>query len=418
MQTARTIGFLIGADVNVLVEETLLRQGAAEIQGLFLHRCRGAGRCHFQQGETDVRKEALQCDIADRCRFQKAAEQTVLRQRGKARFIPQLRPRQAPRPRGRRARDISAKGCIVLDKGCGNQAYLAWPRPGLRQCLNQQALQIVNLRNRATIAQELDDQTLGFGRSIAGNRPRERAQCLVRAIQIVQGPRQIVAGLAEIRLERDSPLEPRHGLGELALHRQREAKTVLSFRKIRVDCESALVVRLRFHEPALRQKQVADVQVRLREVWIERQGLLEMGECLVELALCQERDAKVVVGLDCVRLERERAPITGHRFIGFAPLRQHACQIEMRFDAFGFELDGAPEMLDGIVQSTEDALRQREPGVPIGFAVVQFKRRSISLDRHDGPIGLHTEQAEIVPCADVFRVARENSAIERFGLAR
>ena len=98
---------------------------------------------------------------------------------------------------------------------------------------------------------------------------------------------------------------------------------------------SALVVRLRFHEPALRQKQVADVQVRLREVWIERQRLLEMGECLLELALRQERDAKVVVGLDCVGLERERAPITGHRVIGFAPLRQHAYQIEMRFDAFG-----------------------------------------------------------------------------------
>jgi hypothetical protein len=36
-------------------------------------------------------------------------------------------------------------------------------------------LQIVNLRNRAMIAQELDEQTLGFGRSIAGDRPRERA---------------------------------------------------------------------------------------------------------------------------------------------------------------------------------------------------------------------------------------------------
>ena len=53
-----------------------------------------------------------------------------------------------------------------------------------------------------------------------------------------------------------------------------------------------------------------------------------------------------------------------------------------------------------------------------GLRYVQFKRRSISLDRHDGPIVCVPEQAEIVPCADVFRVAREDSAIERFGLCK
>ena len=116
------------------------------------------------------------------------------------------------------------------------------------------------------VAQELHEQTFGFRRTVAANRLREQAQGLVRSAEIVQRPRQIIGGVAEIRLQRERPLEPGQGLGELALHRQGDAEAVLRLGKGRVDCEPALVVRRGFSAPAPRQQHVADVEVGLGQI--------------------------------------------------------------------------------------------------------------------------------------------------------
>jgi len=77
------------------------------------------------------------------------------------------------------------------------------------------------------------------------------------------------------------------------------------------------------------------------------------------------------------------------------------------------------------------------PLLPPGFASASTDRAtitedadglSVALARPDGRATIArrrfprartcAEQAEMVPCADVFRVARENSAIERFGLCK
>src|SRR5262249_46239567 len=88
-QAAYAVGFLLGARIDVLVEEALLRQRAAEIEHGLVDRARAVGRRSvIEEGIADIGEEALQCDVADRRGSQQTAEQAMGGNRSEAGLAP------------------------------------------------------------------------------------------------------------------------------------------------------------------------------------------------------------------------------------------------------------------------------------------------------------------------------------------
>ena len=188
-QAPRPLEFIIGAVENVVVDETLPRQCAAEARHRRIDRIRRRRRLRgIEQRAPHRRQKPLQFDIGHRRDGEKALQQSIARKPLETAWAEQLPRRQPRRPGACRACDRFADDAVNLDEPRANRRERARSCPWLRQGAQDEAFQLSRISRGLQVLDAFDEERFAFGRWVDLERAetafRARPACLARSTSL------------------------------------------------------------------------------------------------------------------------------------------------------------------------------------------------------------------------------------------